>query len=78
MNFAEMSRHLDELYNNMAVEELRDRLTNAGLIVFDGQFGFINLEENTFWLEPVQYSTKGAIQTKAEWELGDNYSRKVA
>lgn len=78
MNFAEMSQQLDELYSNMTVNELRDRLRQAGLVVFEGPFGFVEFGEETFLLEPVQYSTKDTTPHKVKWELNVACSGKVA
>ena len=72
MNFAEMSRQLDELYDNMTVDELRDRLGQAGFVVFEGSFGFVELGNEIFVLEPIQYSAKKTTPKATEWQANES------
>ncbi|HBG00852.1 MAG TPA: hypothetical protein DDW87_04680 [Firmicutes bacterium] len=79
MNFAEMSRRLDEIYDSMTAEELRNQLEAFGLIVVEGSFGYMELGDQTFVLEPVQYATRNREPSKeAQWEISLNGQGKVA
>ncbi len=69
MNYEEISRRLDEIYSNMTKEELQNKLEKAGFIVIKGPYGFIELENESFSLEPIAYSTTKRTSGNAKWEL---------